>query len=212
MEKEREAAVNKNGKRRGREQRTQDQLMLSLRGLARAALWDTVVIRTGICRGRNGSGACLLMRTALRTSRGAPGAALRARAELAGDGRPRVKVKRPRACDVDKLSLPSWRAWSSRDPLDERAFGLMMLGVSTRRYARSLEALPHDIEVRRTGKSAVSERFRSRHPAPLAEMTQRDLSGLALVAVMIDGVRFADHVVLAAVGIESRPQARLGIA
>jgi len=33
-------------------------------------------------------------------------------------------------------------------------------------------------------------------------MTRRDLSGLALVAVMIDGVHFAEHVVLAAVGIE----------
>ena len=73
----------------------------------------------------------------------------------------RVKVERPRARGVDghELSLPSWRAWSSRDPLDERAFEQMVLGVSTRRYARSLEALPHEFEVRGTGKSAVSERF-----------------------------------------------------
>jgi hypothetical protein len=36
----------------------------------------------------------------------------------------RVKVERPRACGVDghELSLPSGRAWSSRGPLDERAF------------------------------------------------------------------------------------------
>ena len=32
---------------------------------------------------------------------------------------------------------------------------------------------------------------------------RRDLSGLTLVALMIDGVHFAEHVVLAAVGIES---------
>jgi len=36
--------VKKNGKSRGREQSAQKQLMLPLRGLARAALWDTVVI------------------------------------------------------------------------------------------------------------------------------------------------------------------------
>ena len=78
----------------------------------------------------------------------------------------------------------------------------MVLGVSTRRYARSLEALPHEFEVRGTGKSAVSERL-CRHPARLAELMRRDLSSLALVAVMIDGVHFADHVVLAAVGVES---------
>src|SRR5262249_11684706 len=35
-----------------------------------------------------------------------------------------VKVERPRARSVDghELSLPSWQAWSARDPLDERAF------------------------------------------------------------------------------------------
>jgi len=119
----------------------------------------------------------------------------------------RVKVERPRARGVDghELSLPSWRAWSSRDPLDERAFEQMVLGVSTRRYARSLEALPHEFEVRGvrgTGKSAVSERFVVGAQRRLAELMRRDLSGRALVAVMIDGVHFADHVVLAAVGIE----------
>jgi hypothetical protein len=88
MVKKEEAAVNKNGKGQGREQSAQDQLMLSLRGLARAALWDTVVIsglafveeemeaeRAALCGPR-------------RTSGRAPGAALWARGELAGDGRP----------------------------------------------------------------------------------------------------------------------------
>ena len=42
----------------------------------------------GVRRGRNGSGARRVVRAALRPSGGAPGAALRARAELAGDGRP----------------------------------------------------------------------------------------------------------------------------
>ena len=36
----------------------------------------------------------------------------------------------------------------------------------------------------------------------LAELMRRDLSGLELVALMIDGVHFAEHVVLAAVGID----------
>jgi hypothetical protein len=73
----------------------------------------------------------------------------------------------------------------------------MVLGVSTRRYARSLEALPHEFEVRGTGKSAVSERFVVGTQRRLSELLRRDLTGLALVAVMIDGVHFADHVVLA---------------
>jgi hypothetical protein len=89
MVKEEEAAVNKNGKGQGREQSAQDQLMLSLRGLARAALWDTVVIsglafveeemeaeRAALCGPRYAHQA---ERQALR---------LWARRELAGDGRP----------------------------------------------------------------------------------------------------------------------------
>jgi hypothetical protein len=42
--KEEEAAMNNNGKRRGREQNAHNQLVLPLRGLARAALWDSVGI------------------------------------------------------------------------------------------------------------------------------------------------------------------------
>jgi putative transposase len=49
----------------------------------------------------------------------------------------------------------------------------------------------------------VSERFVVGTQRRLAELMRRDLTGLALVAVMVDGVHFADHVVLAAVGIES---------
>lgn len=82
----------------------------------------------------------------------------------------------------------------------------MVLGVSTRRYARSLEALPDEFEIRGVSKSAVSERFVVGTQRRLSELMRRDLSGLALVALMIDGVHFADHVVLAAVGIESNGQ------
>jgi transposase-like protein len=58
------------------------------------------------------------------------------------------------------------------------------------------------VEVRGIGKSAVSERFVVGTQRRLEELMRRDLSGLALVALMIDGVHFAEHVVLAAVGID----------
>jgi len=104
MVKEEEAAVNKNGKGRGREQSAQDQLMLSLRGLARAALWDTVVIsglafveeemeaeRAALCGPRY---AHLAERQTLRSGHVA--------SSLVMGGR-RVKVERPRARGVDGL-------------------------------------------------------------------------------------------------------------
>ena len=53
-----------------------------------------------------------------------------------------------------------------------------MLGISTRRHARSLEALPNELKVRSIGKSAVSERFVVGTAKKLAELMRRDLSDL----------------------------------
>jgi len=116
----------------------------------------------------------------------------------------RVEIRRPRARSTagQELRLPSWQGWSSHDPLDERAFEQMMLGVSTRRYARSLEPLPQEVAVRGISKSVISERFVVGTQRRLADLMQRDLRGLKLVALLIDGVHFAEHVVLAAIGID----------
>ena len=115
----------------------------------------------------------------------------------------RVAVQRPRARSVEgrELRLPSWREWSARDPLDERAVEQMVLGVSTRGYARSLEPLPEAVTVRGISKSAVSERFVYGTERKLAELMSRDLRQLQVVALLIDGVHFGEHVVLAAVEI-----------
>jgi len=80
----------------------------------------------------------------------------------------------------------------------------MVLGVSTRRYARSLEPLPKAITARGISKSAVSERFVYGTERKLAELMSRELRALPLVALLIDGVHFAEHVVLAAVGVDDR--------
>ena len=203
----RKAALRKIGKKRGKEQsaKAKGQLQFPFRGLARAALWDSVVLsgfgfiqeeleaeRTGLCGERYRHQAD---RQAVR------GGHVRSFVVLGGR---RVEIQRPRARGSNgrELSLPSWQAWSTRDPLDERAFEQMVVGVSTRRYARSLEPLPEEIAVRGISKSAVSERFVIGTERRLVELMQRDLSGLKLVALLIDGVHFAEQVVLAAVGID----------
>jgi len=50
----------------------------------------------------------------------------------------RVQVERPRVRSREghELTLPSWRAWSARDPLEQRALEQTVLGISTRRYTR----------------------------------------------------------------------------
>jgi putative transposase len=197
--------MRKIGKKLEKEQSASNQMRFPFHGLAREALWDTVVLsgfgfvqdeleaeRTALCGERY---AHQEQREAVRAGH--------VPSSLVLGGR-RVEIQRPRARSSagHELRLPSWQTWSSRDPLDERAFEQMVLGVSTRRYARSLESLPEEVEVRGISKSAVSERFVNGTQRRLGELMGRDLSGLKLVALLIDGVHFAEHVVLAAVGID----------
>src|SRR6266568_7488034 len=65
------------------------------------------------------------------------------RGELILGGR-RVAVRRPRARRVagGEVRLPAYEALRHEDPLQERAVEQMLVGVSTRKYARSLEPLP----------------------------------------------------------------------
>jgi transposase-like protein len=124
--------------------------------------------------------------------------------ELVMGGR-RVQVRRPRARTVDgrELELPSWRAFAAEDPLRERAVEQMLVGVSTRSYARSLEPVPADLAVRGTSRSAVSRRFVAATEKQMAEWLGRDLSAIDLVVLMIDGVYVDEHVLLVALGIDA---------
>ena len=124
--------------------------------------------------------------------------------ELVLGGR-RVSVKRPRARTRanEEVVLPSWARFSSEDPLTERAVEQMVVGVSTRKYARSLEPVGAGVSTRGTSRSAVSRRFVAATQEQLDEWMASDLRELNLVAVMIDGICFREHVVLCALGIEA---------
>ena len=126
------------------------------------------------------------------------------RGELALGGR-RVALRRPRVVDRDghEVPLEAWTHLASKDPLDERALEQMTIGVATRKYARSLEALPDAVETRGTSKSAVSRRFVSLTAEKLKEWMARPLGELDIWAVFIDGIHFGDHVILCALGIDA---------
>jgi len=197
--------MRKTGRSRIEEQTAAKQWRLPLGEFFREALLDTVVI-AGFAFAQEQLEAERAMLCGPRYAHNAERTALRAghaKSSLTLGGR-RAEIDRPRVRSRDRheLGLPSWEAWSARDPLTERAVEQMLLGVSSRRYARSLEPLPDPIEVHGVSKSAVSERFVVGTAKKLAELMRRKLHGLKLIAVMIDGVRFADHVVLAAVGID----------
>jgi putative transposase len=79
----------------------------------------------------------------------------------------------------------------------------MLAGLSSRRYSRGLEPAGQAVEntAASTSKSAVSRRFVAATETALEQLMSRDLSGLDLVAFMVDGVHFGEHTCVVALGI-----------
>jgi putative transposase len=118
----------------------------------------------------------------------------------------RVRVDRPRVRSADgarEFPLPTWQAFASTELLDQLALERMLAKLSTRRYQHGLEPVGSGIQHTATGtsRSAVSRRFVAATEHALAELLAADLSGLDLVALMVDGIRVAEHTCMVALGI-----------
>jgi putative transposase len=118
----------------------------------------------------------------------------------------RVPVTRPRVRAADgsgELAIPSYELFTSTEILGKMAMEKMLAGLSTRRYPVGLEPVGQQITEKSsaTSKSAVSRRFVTMTETALAELLAADLSGLDLVALMIDGVHFAESCCIVALGI-----------
>jgi len=118
----------------------------------------------------------------------------------------RVSVTRPRVRAADgsgELAIASYELFTSTEILGKMAMEKMLAGLSTRRYPVGLEPVgePFAEKSSATSKSAVSRRFVAMTETALAELLAADLSGLDLVALMIDGVHFAESCCVVALGI-----------
>ena len=118
----------------------------------------------------------------------------------------RVPVTRPRMRATDgtgELPVPAYELFSRTEVLGRMAMERMLAGLSTRRYPVGLEPVGQRVEqsARSTSKSAVSRRFVAATETALGELLAADLSGLDLVALMIDGVHFGEHLCVVALGI-----------
>ncbi len=118
----------------------------------------------------------------------------------------RVAITRPRvraAGGSGELPIASYELFSSTEILGKMAMEKMLAGLSTRRYPVGLEPVGQQVDesCSATSKSAVSRKFVAMTQTALAELLSRDLSGLDLVALMIDGVHFAESCCVVALGI-----------
>lgn len=117
----------------------------------------------------------------------------------------RVAMRRPRARSVsgEELSLPSFGWADKRDPLNEATLAAIAAGVSTRRYASTLDPLPGSELQSSVSRSSVSRRFAALSAAQLGEHFSRRLEKLDFPVVLVDGIHFRERIVLVALGIDS---------
>jgi putative transposase len=118
----------------------------------------------------------------------------------------RVPTERPRMRAADgsgELPVPAYELFSRTEVLGRMAMGRMLAGLSTRRYPVGLEPVGQRVEqaARSTSKSAVSRRFVAATETALAELLAAPLGELDLVALMVDGVHFGEHLCVVALGI-----------
>ena len=132
------------------------------------------------------------------------------RSEIAYHGG-KVKVERPRVRDFAgrEMSLPSWELLSEPELLQAWTMNLMVINVSTRKYARAVR-LPDDAggdlpaaSGDATSKSAVSRRFVALTRSKLKAWLASPLDDLDLVVLQIDGLHVGDHLMVAAIGIDT---------
>jgi putative transposase len=147
------------------------------------------------------------VRPALRASRRPQAArAGTVSSEVVLGGR-KVAVQRPRVrAEGCEVPLPTFQAMADVDPLNQRVVEQMLVGVATRRYARSLEPVPATLRSRGTSKSAVSRRFVAKTAAQLAAWQTVSLEALDLVGLLIDGVHIGEHCLIVALGIAADGQ------
>jgi putative transposase len=119
----------------------------------------------------------------------------------------RMAIRRPRLRTADnaaEVHLPTYELASSTELLGRETLSRMMAKLSTRRYQVGLEPMGTAVtaKTRSVSKSAVSRRFVAMTESALAELMAADLSELDLVAIMVDGVTFAQHLCVVALGID----------
>ena len=121
-------------------------------------------------------------------------------------GGQRIAIKRPRVRSLERgeLQLASYEWAAEREPLDAATMHAIAAGVSTRRYAGTLDKLPPPEAALSVSRSAVSRRFVALSREQLTQWLSRSFQDVELPAVMIDGLHFRGRVILVALGIDDK--------
>jgi transposase-like protein len=114
--------------------------------------------------------------------------------------KPRLRKRQAAANERAEVSIPAYEALRKDGKLADRMLSILMRGVSTRKYR---EVLPEMAEQVGISKSQVSRENIEAGERLLQELAERDFTAFDLLVIYIDGMRFGEHLVVAAVGVDA---------
>jgi len=116
----------------------------------------------------------------------------------------KVRVQKPRLRERGggkgkEVAVAAYEAMQADDRLGANILRVMMRGVSTRNYR---EILPEACECIGVSKSSVSRHFALASEEECRKLLERRFDDTDLLVIYIDGMVFADHCVIASVGVD----------
>jgi transposase-like protein len=106
---------------------------------------------------------------------------------------------RLRGKDNKEIPLSTYKAFQSARGMSGLVTKKMVLGLSSRNYEEALEGFLKGYGIK---KSSVSRHFIKATAEQMREFLERDLSGLELCAIFIDGIEFKGHLLVVALGLD----------
>ncbi len=112
-----------------------------------------------------------------------------------------VIIDRPRLRGKNNKEIPLATYEAFRDPkgMKESVLKNMVLGISSRNYEEAVSGFIKGYGIK---KSSVSRHFVKATAEQMRGFLERDLSGLDLVAIFIDGIDFKGHLLVVAMGLD----------
>jgi transposase-like protein len=116
----------------------------------------------------------------------------------------KVKVKRPRLRKREggasaEVPIPAYEAMQDKGQLGPRMLQILLDGVSTRGYEQVLPRMADSLGI---SKSAVSRQIIEEGEKQLKDLMDRRFDDKDILIIWIDGIQFAGHHILAAVGVD----------
>jgi transposase-like protein len=99
-----------------------------------------------------------------------------------------------------EVPIPVYPLLQNPGPLSRRMLEILVLGVSTRRYQKVLPQMAQAVGM---SKSAVSRQAKQASAQALQKLSERRFDDLDILIVYLDGLRFAGHHVLGAIGVDA---------